>query len=165
MLLSATWGEIHKLSKELIPDKEETREHVSYKTGRLYGESLILAGIGVGISRARAGASYIIQKFKPRLIIYTDLCDALDPSLKIGDIILGDSVISLRQNETKVLSSGMPGSEADYIIGPILTENRFIHTPELKKELFLKSRALVVDMETWGAARAVQQSGTPLSYA
>ena len=60
-LLSATWSEIHKLSKELMPVKEETREHVSYKTGALYGQSLILGQTGVGISRARAGASYIIH--------------------------------------------------------------------------------------------------------
>ena len=161
-VLSATWSEIYKLSREIQAEREGAEGEVSYISGELYGLPAVLAVTGVGIKRARAGASLVVQKFSPSLIIYTGLSGALDPKLRIGDIVLGRSIVSLRKNESKALGSSIKENLRGFIEGPILTENRFIHTAELKNELFSKSRALVVDMESWGAAQALEQSATPL---
>ena len=161
-VLSATWGEIQRLSEDLVTEVKGIEAELQFRSGELYGQAAVLAETGVGIRRARAGTSYILQKFRPGLIVYTGLCGALDPKLNIGDIILGDSTTSLKLNETRTLTSQVPPVHAGCTTGPILSENRFVHTPGLKNELYLKSRALVVDMESWGALQAVEQSGTPL---
>ena len=162
-LLSATWDEISRLNKDLQITEEGASGELKYKIGELYGQSVVIAVAGVGIRRARAGAGFIIQKFKPRLIICAGLGGALSPDLRVGDIVLGESVISFRKNETKELYFDFSIPENEFKKGALLTESRFIHEPQEKKRLFDGSNALVVDMETWGVAEAARQSKTPVA--
>jgi adenosylhomocysteine nucleosidase len=162
-LLSATWDEVTLLKKDIQVAEEGADGELKYKIGELYGQSVVMAVTGVGIRRARTGASFIIQKFKPRIIICAGHGGALSPDLKVGDIILGESVISLRKNEKKLLFSDLPFSEIDCKKGALLTESRFVHKPEEKRSLFEASGALAVDMETWGVVEAAGQSGIPVA--
>jgi len=162
-LLSATWDEIILLKRDVQVADEGANGELEYKIGELYGQPVVIAVTGVGIRRARAGTSFIIQKFKPRIIICAGLGGALSPDLKVGDIVLGESVISLRKNEAKELYSDLPFSEIECKKGALLTESRFINKPEEKKRLFEASSALSVDMETWGVVEAAVQSGIPVA--
>ena len=96
-LLSATWDEISRLKRDIQVSEEGADGELKYKVGDLYGRSVVIAVTGVGIRRARVGTSFIIQKFKPRIIISAGLGGALSPDLKVEDIVLGESVISLRK--------------------------------------------------------------------
>jgi len=164
-LLSATWDEISLLKRDIQVAEEGASGELKYKIGELYGQSVVIAVTGVGIRRARTGTSFIIQKFKPLLIVYAGLGGALSPDLKVGDIVLGESVFSLRKNETKELFNDISLVGVEYKKGAFLTESRFINKPEEKKRLFEISSALVVDMETWGVVEAVGQSGIPVASA
>jgi len=162
-LLSATWDEISRLKRDIQVSEEGADGELKYKVGDLYGRSAVIAVTGVGIRRARVGTSFIIHKFKPRIIISAGLGGALSPDLKVEDIVLGESVISLRKNEKKELFSDLPFSEIEYKKGSLLTESRFINKPEEKKRLYETSSALAVDMETWGVVEAAGQSGIPVA--
>src|ERR1700758_1584131 len=132
---------------------------MEFISGKLYGKYVLLGQTGVGIKRARKGTSFIIQKFKPDLIISAGFGGALDANLKVGDIIVGEWVLSLRKNETVKLISDLPCLGNGFKRGGILSENRFIHDSVEKKKLFETSGALLVDMETWGVVEASLQSG------
>ena len=162
-LLTATWDEIRLLKKNILVSNRGASGDLEYVLGDLYGQSILAAETGVGIRRARAGASFVIQKFKPSLIIFGGFGGALISDLNVGDIILGESVISLKKNETKELYSDFSLTNEDFLKGRILTESRFINEPDQKKKLFEASNALVVDMETWGALEAARQSKTPVA--
>lgn len=162
-LLSATWDEITLLKRDVQVTEEGSNGELKYRIGELSGQPILLAVAGVGIRRARTGTSFVIQKFKPRIIISAGFGGALSPDLKVGDIVIGESVISLRKNEKKELFSDLPFSEIEYNKGALLTESRFINKPEEKKRLFKASNALVVDMETWGVVEAALQSGIPVA--
>jgi len=162
-LLTATWDEVTLLKKDIQVAEEGASGDLEYKIGELYGQSVVIAMMGVGIRRARTGASLIIQKFKPHIIICAGHGGALSPDLKVGEIVLGESVISLRKNETKELFSNLPFSEIECKKGALLTESRFINKPEEKRRLFEASNALAVDMETWGVVEAAGQSGIPVA--
>ncbi len=162
-LISATWDEITLLKRDVQVSDEGANGELEYKIGELCGQPVVIAATGVGIRRARAGASFIIQKHKPKIIICAGLGGALSPDLKIEDIVLGESVISLRKNEIKELYSDLPFSEIGYKKGALLTESRFIHKADEKRRLFESSGALSVDMETWGVAEAAAQSGIPVA--
>jgi len=162
-LISATWDEIALLKRDVQVADEGVNGELEYKIGELCGQSVVTAMTGVGIRRARAGTSFIIQKFKPRIIICAGHGGALSPDLKVGDIVLGESVISLRKNEEKKLFSDLPFSDIGCKKGVLLTESRFINKPEEKKHLFEASNALTVDMETWGVAEAAVQSSIPVA--
>ena len=162
-LLSANWDEISKVKRDIKVTSESDRAELDYLIGELYGQSVILAITGVGIKRARTTTSLIIQKYKPTLIIFAGFGGALSPDIKLGDIVLGESVISLKKNEDRALfhNFSIPGAEVKR--GKLLTESRFIYDPEEKKRLYDSSGALIVDMETWGVVEAARQSDTPVA--
>jgi adenosylhomocysteine nucleosidase len=162
-LLTATWDEIRLLKRNIQVSEQGRSGELKYLIGELSGRPVIAAQTGVGIRRARTGASLIIQKFKPSLIIVGGFGGALSSDLNVGDIILGESVISLKKDETKELHCDFSFSDADFVKGQILTESRFVNEPEEKKRLLKVSKASVVDMETWGVAEAARQSKTPVA--
>ena len=82
-LLSATWDEIILLKRDVQVADEGANGELEYKIGELYGQPVVIAVTGVGIRRARAGTSFIIQKFKPCIIICAGLGGALSPDLKV----------------------------------------------------------------------------------
>jgi len=161
-LLTATWDEIRLLKREIQNSEQGTNGDLEYLLGDLHSQSIVAAETGVGIRRARAGTSFVIQKFKPSLIVVGGFGGALSSDLNVGDIILGESVTSLKKNESQELYCDISVSGLDFKKGPILTESRFINEPDQKKELFKASNALVVDMETWGVSEAARQSETPV---
>lgn len=162
-LLTATWDEIASLKKNIRVSEKGVSGDLEYVLGDIFGRSIVAGQTGVGIRRARAGASFVIQKFKPSLIINSGFGGALSSDLKVGDIVLGESVASLKKNETNHLYSDFSLSNVEFIKGQILTESRFINEPDQKKKLFEASNALVVDMETWGVSEAARQSKTTVS--
>jgi len=162
-LLSANWDEISQLKKDIKITEEGGNSELHYKIGDLYSCSIIITVTGVGIKRARSATSYIIQKFKPTLIVFGGFGGALSADLKVGDIVLGESVASLKRNESQTLQSDFSLPEIEFKKGSLLTESWFINEPDQKKRLLDSTGALVVDMETWGVVEAARQSGTPVA--
>jgi len=161
-LITATWDEIRLLKTDIQVSEDGTSGSFKYVLGDLYGKSAVVAETGVGIRKARTGASFIIQKFKPSLILIAGFGGALSSELNVGEIVLGEEVCSLMKNEVLKLRNDISLPNGKFEKGRILTESRFISEPDEKIRLFEKSKALVVDMETWGVAEAARQSKTPV---
>lgn len=161
-ILSAVPDETERLSARLRPLDAGASGETRYFIGSFHGMELLIGSTGVGIRRARAGAAFVIERYKPGLIISAGLGGGLCPGLSVGDIVLGESVTSLRKGETMRLFMPDPGPDVPHRTGGILTENRFVSDPGLKSDLFGKSGALAVDMETWGVAEAAVESNTPV---
>jgi adenosylhomocysteine nucleosidase len=161
-ILSATWNEIKHLEGTIPKTEEGKWEDLEYIIGNIHGKPVVTCQTGVGIRKARKGASFIIQKFKPELIISAGHGGALNPDLRVGDLVIGKWVLSLKKNEKRELAACIPDSGSGAKKGGILTENRFIHDPVEKRRLFDMTGALCVDMETWGVAEAATQSETPV---
>ncbi|MFQ5787596.1 MAG: hypothetical protein ACE5H1_06400, partial [Thermodesulfobacteriota bacterium] len=75
---------------------------------------------------------------------------------------VGEWVLSLEKNQKRKLFNSIPQLPACFLKGGLLTENRFIYDPIDKKNLFLKTGALSVDMETWGIVEAADRYGAPV---
>lgn len=161
-ILSALPDETYTLRQRILSPEEGGSGETRYAIGSFHDREVLLGSTGVGIRRARAGAEFIIDRYKPGLIISAGLSGGLCPSLSVGDIVLGESVISLRKGESLKLYSPDPGPGVPHRTGAILTENRFVNDPRLKSGLFGESGALAVDMETWGVAEAAVRSETPV---
>jgi adenosylhomocysteine nucleosidase len=135
---------------------------LQFNKGDLYGKPVLFARTGVGIRRARNGTNYVIEKFKPELIISAGLGGALSDGLRVGDIIVGQWVLSLKRKEKKGLFCDINRLSIDFMKGGLLTENRFIHDPDEKRRLHHQTGALSVDMETWGVVEAAEGHGCPV---
>ncbi len=151
--------EIKEIRSSISKTEEGVWEGLSYISGKKCGKPVLLGITGVGITKARKGTRFIIEKFKPTLIISVGFGGGLSPSLKVGDIVIGEWVLSLKRNEKRNLFNDVQRLEDGFKKGGILTENRFIYDPKEKKKLFESSGALAVDMETWGVSEVAFQSG------
>ena len=163
VLLSANWDEINQLKNDIESTDTASGSELDYKIGELCGKEVVAAITGVGIKRARTATSLVIQQFKPSLIIYGGFGGALRPDLRVGDVIVGSSVLSLKKKENRSLYDNFSIPAVEYIRGKLLTESRFINEPDEKKRLYESTDALAVDMETWGVVEAALQSKTPVA--
>jgi len=161
-ILSALPDEIKGLRLRIRTLEEGAYGDTRYMIGSFGGGDVLIGSTGVGIRRARAGAGFVIGRYKPRVIISAGLGGGLCGTLSVGDIVLGESVMSLRKGECMKLHLPVPGPEVAHRRGGILTENRFVNDPGLKRELFGKSGALAVDMETWGVAETALKGAVPV---
>ncbi len=117
---------------------------------------------GVGIKNARIAASYAINNLKSEKIFITGVAGALTSELNIGDIIVSDWVYSIIKDERINLNPINDKDLSGYITGGLLTHNRFVNTSTAKNELKTKSKAIIVDMETWGAAEVCKKFNIPI---
>jgi adenosylhomocysteine nucleosidase len=161
-VICANWFELDDNKSYLQITDQGSWNDLQFFKGDLYGKPVLFARTGVGIRRARNGTNYVIEKFKPELIISAGLGGALGDGLRVGDIIVGQWVLSLKRNEKKGLFCDINRLSIDFMKGGLLTENRFIHDPDEKRRLHDETGALSVDMETWGVVEAAEVYGHPV---
>lgn len=53
-------------------------------------QQIVIASTGIGMTNAAATAQYIIDTYDPKGIIFTGVCGAVDPKLRVGDIVIPD---------------------------------------------------------------------------
>ncbi len=115
------------------------------RSATLNGNQVLLAANGVGWSRAAAAVD-AGQSFGPEAVVSTGFCGALDPTLRIGDIIVDGGPVQCAR----------PHRQA-----PIHSSNRIAQTAAEKRELFQTTRAAVVEMEAAGVAGRARALGIP----
>jgi len=111
---------------------------------------------GVGAHRAAAGIDDALTGFRPDVMISMGFCGALDPSLKIADIVVGTTVFA----GGRAFPGEPPITSAAHRSGPICTADHIVGTAEEKKKLH-SSGQIAVEMEAAGVAQRAQKLGVP----
>jgi len=88
------------LSLELAPVKAELTDRASTKSlgiellaGTLSGRPVVLGSTGVGKVNAAMSTALLLERFRPRAVIFTGIAGALDPQLQPGDVVIGDQLV------------------------------------------------------------------------
>jgi nucleoside phosphorylase len=108
----------------------------------------IVEGLEISLHLIAIGAVGLAEinfDSKPEWVIMAGLAGALDPSLKVGDVVIGEGPITLD-------SSGLRH-------GTIHTSKHLISTAQEKAELFASTKAAAVDMETAIVQQWAQRQG------
>ena len=129
------------------------------------GKRFLLAANGAGpklASRAtevaiRAVTSADLSSSQLEAVISTGYCGALDPVLKIGDIVVAHEVLDAASSETFVCAT-LQGHESR---GVVFSQDRIANDLEEKQQLFEKTGALAVEMEAGGVAARAKRAGLP----
>jgi adenosylhomocysteine nucleosidase len=90
---------------------------------------------GIGQENAQNAAQIAIFELKPSRVIAAGFCGALDPSLKVGDVVMSQ----------------------------ILTVDRLVGDPVEKARYFAQTRIRVVDMESAAIAKVCAERGIPFT--
>jgi len=115
-----------------------------------------LAANGAGAHRAAAAIDDALATFRPEAIVSMGFCGALDPSLAIGDIVVGTTVFA----GDRAFAAEPPVTVARHRSGPVCSIDHVAGTAEEKRKLH-STGAIAVEMEAAGVAQRAQKLGVP----
>ena len=166
------------------PEQQIGRKNYYQKNNS--GHELIVVECGLGKVNAALVSTILIQKFGCELLIFSGVAGGIDPELKIGDVVIGESLIqhdygAINEDEFQVyragsIPMGLPKSNVEFKIDPeikkkiqqampqirmgtILTGDVFIQCGKTRKALFKRYRAQAIEMEGGAVAQVAEQFG------
>ena len=113
------------------------------------GDVLLVCG-GVGAEAVRRAAEAVISLYEPKLVYSVGFAGALDPALKVGDVIRPSKVINASDGSSVPIDGG----------SGVLVSFTSVATPQQKAKLRDSFAAQAVDMEAAAVARAAEARGT-----
>ena len=116
---------------------------------------LCLSGMVPAVSKARVDRFLDSQKLD--LMICSGLAGALQPNIRVGDVV----VQSADQVLIRAAESGLKARELSYHVGPLVTVPKPVLTPEARRALAKQSGAIAVDMESQTIAALCRERGIP----
>ena len=141
------------LEREVRPLVKEWRVNEKISDGRRFrffekDDSVVVCG-GIGAAPARRAAQAVIAIHAPKLIYSAGFAGALDPALKVGDVVRPRRVVNAGDGSSVNLDQGE---------GVLITFGS-VASPEQKAKLRDSYGAQAVDMEAAAVARAAAARG------
>jgi adenosylhomocysteine nucleosidase len=126
------------------------------RTIHLGSHEVLAVANGAGARRAASALDAACEVFQPDAVISTGFCGALDPQLRVADIVVATSVAAAdcRYEALPVSSTSAHHS------GVVCSIDRVAQTAEEKRRL-RAGGAMVVEMEAAGVAARAQARGLP----
>lgn len=172
LILSAILEEHKVIKKALENAKQIAKSQFGETTGVLGTCSVHAAYTSMGMNAAKLAAQKLIDKEKFAGVLVTGFCGGLSIPLKVTDVVIPQRVLSISNLDLKyemdlqivedlgkiVLSLGHR-----YRAVPLITVPRVIETPTEKDELYQKTHAEAVDMETAEVISVCRDRGVPVA--
>jgi adenosylhomocysteine nucleosidase len=109
------------------------------------GEVVVVCG-GIGAAASRRAAEAVISIFDPKVVCSAGFAGALDPKLRVGDLVRPNSVINAGDGSRTVIEGGEG----------VLVSFGSVASPAQKSKLRDSFGADVVDMESAAVARSAE---------
>ena len=141
---------VASLEREVRPLVKEWRVSEKEHAGRGFrffenGEIVLVCG-GIGAEAARRAAEAVIAIYSPKLIYSAGFAGALDPALKVADIVQPQRLVNVGDGSSVHLDRGEG----------VLVSFGSVANPAQKIKLRDSFSALAVDMEAAAVARAAE---------
>jgi len=190
-ILTAMPEEIAAFGAHLVESGRDTVAGVRIHHGLLDGRPVVLAESGVGKVNGALAASILFDRFGCRGIIFSGVAGGLDPSLEVGDLVIGSEVIqhdygsmfngtfeayragtlpfpefrgNLAYMPDATLIAAARAAFADVPgvhFGPILTGDMYLGCGITRERLFSSFAGRAVDMESGAVAQVAEAFGAP----
>ena len=178
-VMCATHRELDLLLEKLQNKTTQVKLMRSFVTGEYAGVTVVAVIGGVGKVNGAITAQELIQEFGVEKIIFTGLAGGLDPTVKIGDVVIGAEVLHHDLDMTIMENGQFPGMPTDFFpgdpemmelcrglgdnvrFGRIITGEKFI-TGKERDGLIEAFHPQCVDMESAAVAQVCWFFGTPL---
>ncbi len=130
--------------------------------GNLGGTAVLVSHTGVGAGRAAVSIDALLETNRPQLLINAGFAGALDPSLAVGDLIIGTSESGLVDKCRAAFPRAFKGAEHPRIhFGLLTTQPNVVESIDAKADLAKATGALGVDMESAIAQAACAHARVP----
>lgn len=115
-IIIPTQYETHHLQQAIQHPKTVLINGVTYYTGTLHDKNIVFVISGLGKVNAAAITSRLIENFHPELILLSGSAGSVDFNLKIGDVIIGESVIDIDLGQ--YTEKGVSFLDQQYLMNP-----------------------------------------------
>lgn len=183
-ILGAMPEEISALLDALEEREDQTEGGLVLHSGRLEGRSVLIGYSGVGKVNAAAVAQSLLMR-KPAALIFTGVAGAVDPDLRVGDVVVGVDAV---QHDVDVTALGyergrVPGEPLAWksderlvrlavasaaslpgvrvVEGRVASGDQFLADPNRSSELRSRFSASCVEMEGAAVAQVCARAGVP----
>jgi len=140
--------------------KQYTGGAFTFRGGHFHGLRIAVVESGAGQTRARRATLALLDAHTPRWLLSAGLSGALRPELKIGDIVVADSIVGPAGDAVALDLSMRADPERGWHVGRIAMADHIVRTAAEKQALAAQTGALAVDMESLTVAQVAQQSRT-----
>ena len=158
-------GIVHATAMEINPFLDHCERVRKYTGGNfvfrggLLGEIRVaFAESGMGPRLARKATQTLIDGHSPSWIISAGFCGALRPELKIGDIVVANSIVDPAGTELAIDLKMEADPKRGLAVGRLLTVEQIVRTVEEKRSLADRHKALAVDMESLAVAQVCREA-------
>jgi adenosylhomocysteine nucleosidase len=125
------------------------REHDGRRFRFFENGNVVLVCGGIGAAAARRASEAVIAIFDPKIVCSAGFAGALDPKLRVGDLVRPTSVINAGDGSRTVIEGGEG----------VLVSFGSVATPAQKSKLRDSFGADAVDMEAAAVARSAEARG------
>jgi adenosylhomocysteine nucleosidase len=176
----AALGRELKPIKACLPSVDEIKESgVRFSIGRLDRLTVVLVQTGIGWNRASSAARIAADRFPLKYYVSTGFAGALQSSMRVGDLVIGQKILSLASNspaQAPAIDPKVFVSDADFtqsaaqaaktfpgavFLGSFVTIGKIAGRAEEKKAIAKTSDAIALDMETSAVAGAAEHRRAP----
>lgn len=181
-----TIGLICAMEKEIIKYKEifnleKTNELLNIYEGFYKNKKIILCLSGIGKVNSASITQYLIDKYRPNMIINSGCCGSLIEDVKVLDTVLASYVtyhdftpirimesctpdngfIKADSNINKELESILKENNIIYHIGGICSGDSFVTSSEMRDDIYSRTKCLAVDMESASIGHISRKNNVP----
>lgn len=174
--------------KNLLSNRNETKiSGINFVTGEYNEKEVVVAKCGVGKVFASFCTEAMILTFKPEIIINTGVAGSLDTDLKIGDIVIADSVcqhdmdtsslgdpkgmisdlniikIPADKDTCKVMADSVKRCGLNYRVGTIASGDQFVSDSRTKEYIAETFGAKACEMEGAAVGHVCYVNGIPFA--
>jgi adenosylhomocysteine nucleosidase len=143
----------------LLGDRETvSRDGLDSIRGNLHGQPVAVLHTGVGAASCRESLNAFLRAESFDYLISAGLAGALDPELKLGDLLIAENYSS----RVLLESPHVDLQDASIYLADVVTAPRIVEAKEAREKLALESGAAAVDMETAVIAKACADHDVPM---
>ncbi|MCD8310557.1 MAG: 5'-methylthioadenosine/adenosylhomocysteine nucleosidase [Prevotellaceae bacterium] len=92
-IICALDSEYERLTALLETRQETVAEPFRYVWGTMGGNRVVMTRCGIGKVNAALGASELIRRFAPDLVLSTGVAGGIDPCLQVTDVVVSERVV------------------------------------------------------------------------
>jgi adenosylhomocysteine nucleosidase len=128
------------------------------RVAELGGRRLLMVANGPGPRLVEEALAVVADKVKVDKVVSTGFCGALDPSLRVGDIVLGSRLDA--SDGGRRFSARIPESDRPCRAGEVVSTDRVVETAAEKRALH-GGGAVAVEMEAAAVAAWAEEHDRP----
>ncbi len=131
-----------------------------FRGGRYDGIRIVVVESGLGFAKARRATQALLEAHTPPWLLSCGFAGALRSDMKIGDIVIADSLCDTHGQQLSVDVHMPADPEHGLFVGRMLTIDHMVRKVEEKQALAEQFDAIAVEMESLAVAQVARETGT-----